>query len=175
MNLLKLCGLEESNECHIEFDYYVPFSVQIGNYQNSLANEKTVYWRTGDIERSLVEIGIGSRTGILRNLTLTAVKNAVLSDIIIKNNKTVDGTPVFDLSIIPEKGIYDYINDFQVCLGKKAITTIIGEVDKCNTLIRFGRINIGVDYENYITHVTVNDLTTDEYWELKDSLKIVIL
>ncbi|WP_159888323.1 hypothetical protein [Paenibacillus puerhi] len=172
MNLLKLCRLEEINECQIEFDYYIPFSVQIGNNQNSLASERTVYWRTGDIERSLVEIGIGSRTGMLRNLTLTAVKNALLSDVIIKNNKSVEGTPVFDLSIIPEKGIYDYINDFQVCLGKDAITTIIGKVDKCKTLVRFGRINIGFDYENFITHVTVNDLTTDEYRELKDSLKL---
>lgn len=131
-----------------------------------------MYWRTGDIERSLVEFGIGSRTGIFRNLTLTAVKNASLSEVIIKSNKSVDGTPVFDLSIIPEKGIYDYINDFQVCLGKEAITTIIGDVEKCNTLVRFGRINIGFDYGNFITHVIVNDLTTDEYKELKDALKL---
>lgn len=120
----------------------------------------------------MVEFGIGSRTGIFRNLTLTAVKNASLSEVIIKSNKSVDGTPVFDLSIIPEKGIYDYINDFQVCLGKEAITTIIGDVEKCNTLVRFGRINIGFDYGNFITHVIVNDLTTDEYKELKDALKL---
>ncbi|QUL56558.1 hypothetical protein KDC22_08725 [Paenibacillus tritici] len=131
-----------------------------------------MYWRTGDIERSLIEVGIVSRTGVLKNLTLTAVKNAVLSDVIIKNKKLVDATPVFDLSIIPEKRIYDYISDFQVCLGKEATTIISGEINECHTLVRFGRTSIGVNYENYITHVTVNELTTDEYKELKDSLKL---
>ncbi|OMF92095.1 hypothetical protein [Paenibacillus sp. FSL R7-0337] len=171
MDLLKLCDLKEVNESRIEFDYYVPFSIEIGN-KDSLANEDTVYWRTGDIEKSLIEFGIGSKTGVLRNLTLTAVKNAVLNDVVIKSNKLVEATPFFDLGIIPDSGIYDCINDFQVCLEKEAITTIIGEADKCHTLVRFGRTNIGFNYENYITHVTVNKLTIDEYRELKNALKL---
>lgn len=172
MQLLKLYGLEECNECHIEFDYYVHYSVEIYSKRYTQVNEKNVYWRTGDIDQSLVEIGIDSRTGVLRNLTLTAVKNAILGDVIVIDNRIMEGIPVFDISMIPEKGIYDCVKDFHVFLGKEAISTIIGEIDKCRTLIRFGRIDIGFDLEDYITHVTVNNLTADEYAELKESLKL---
>ncbi|OKP95149.1 hypothetical protein [Paenibacillus sp. P46E] len=171
MDLLRLCEIAESRGCQIEIDYYVPFSAQIGDCYD-LVNENIVYWRTGDIESSLIEFGIGSNTGVLKKVTLTAVGNAVLSDVIIKNNKIEDGTPVFDNSIIPQKGIYDYIKDFQVFLGKSTITAIIGKIDECNQIVRLGRMNIGFDYEKYVTHVSINNLTIEEHKELKESLKL---
>lgn len=171
MNLLKLCGITKSNEYNIEIDYYVPFSVEYGDCFN-LIKEYIVYWRTGDIERSLMEFGLGSNTGVLRKITLTAVKNAVLSDAIINYKMVEEGTPVFDGSMIPQKGISDFINDFQVLLGENRITCIIGQVDKCEKIVRTGRVDIGVDCGSYITHISINDLTIDEYKELKESLKL---
>lgn len=171
MNLLKLCGTEASKECKVDIDYYVPVSAYFEDSYN-LINEGIVYWRTGDIERSLIEIGIGSNTGVLKKITLTVIKNVILSGVVVNCNKVEVGVPVFDVSIIPQKGIYDYINDFQVYLGEDTITAIIGKIDKCGKMIRIGRVDIGVDYDDYLTHVSINGLSADEYKELKESFKL---
>ncbi len=171
MSLLKLLSVSEKEECKVEIDFYVPFSVEIGDSFN-FKKENIVYWRTGDIERSLIEIGIGSNTGILRRITLTSFKKASVKNVALKDIEIEEGTPVFDAGIIPKKGIFDFISDFEVYLGKDSIIAMIEKVDKCRKIIRMDRVDIGIDNQNNITHIAINNLDFKEYNELKDALKL---
>lgn len=168
MSLLRLLSVSEKEECKVEIDFYVPFSVEIGDSSNFI-KENTVYWRTGDIERSLIEIGIGSNTGILRRITLTSVKKASVKNVTLEDIEIEEGTPVFDVGMIPEKGIFDFISDFEVYLGKNSIIAMIEKIDKCRKVIRIDRVDIGVDSQNHITHIAINNLSFQEYIELRDA------
>lgn len=170
MDILKLSKVEKIRRCKIEFDYYVPFSISIEGYLN-FAKEDNVYWRTGDINKSLIEIGIGSDTGILKSITLVTAKNIKLETATINVDSVIEGIPVFDSSIIPEKGVYDYINDFIVFLNSNSITVVISDIDKCRKIINFDRIGLGIDIDNNITHLSINNLAASEYMELRNAFK----
>ena len=62
--MLKLRKVEEPMKHLIEFDIYVPIKIRVGHWD--MSKDHTLYWRTGDFEKSLIEIGLGSETGILR-------------------------------------------------------------------------------------------------------------
>jgi len=171
MSILKLCGIENQRKCIVEIDYYIPFEVKVVESSGS-HKENIAYWRTGDIERSLIEIGIGLNTGILRSITLVAFKTAFINNYYLEHKEIEEGTPVFDVNIIPQNGIYDYISDFQIYLGDKDITVVINESNKCEKIIRLDRLDIGVDKENFMTHISINNINSDEYSELRDALKL---
>lgn len=59
----------------IEFDVYTPINIEFGN----ISEDKTVYWRTGDFKKSLIEIGFAQKTGEIRSITLTLCENVYKS------------------------------------------------------------------------------------------------
>ena len=71
--MLKLKRIDKEVKESVEFDVYVPLKIRLEYKKNP--NDYNNYWRTGDFERSLIEIGLGSETGILRSFTLTVSNN----------------------------------------------------------------------------------------------------
>lgn len=70
--MLKVVEYKESQPVHIEYDIYTPVTVEFGTW--NILKESTIYWRTGNFTKSLIEIGIGKDTGDLRSITLTLIE-----------------------------------------------------------------------------------------------------
>ena len=52
----------------IEYDLYIPINIKFGIWNVLL--EPTIYWRTGDLKKSLIEIGFGKIKNEIRSITL---------------------------------------------------------------------------------------------------------
>ncbi len=70
--MLKVVEYKEIQPVHIEYDIYTPVTVEFGTW--NISKESTIYWRTGNFTKSLIEIGIGKDTGDLRSITLTLIE-----------------------------------------------------------------------------------------------------
>lgn len=62
----------------VEVDLYIPLTIEFGTW--NLSEEPTIYWRTGDFKKSLIEIGVGKDLGDIRSITLTVCENVNKED-----------------------------------------------------------------------------------------------
>ncbi|MEF2967373.1 hypothetical protein V3851_16160 [Paenibacillus sp. M1] len=153
----------------IVIDPYIPIEIKWGDWNEIM--EGTHYFRLGDFKKSLLEIGVGSNTGIIRSVTLVETNkvslNSVKEDSHLINNEY--GVPVFDISAVKEKGKVDVYCNLEVNLfGNKLLLKFReDEVDKC---IHSGRVIFGANKLNELCYIKVAGLSDEETMELKDSL-----
>lgn len=167
--MLKFIDTSPELTCNVEIDYYVPFTVDV-NVQK-FTNENSIYWRTGNFDTSLLEIGLGEKTGILKSITLTMVNHVNANNV---NYEVLDiryGTPIFDISMIKDK-IFDYISEFYVSLTVDDVMVSISKKNIARTMIHMERVDIGVGFENELIFIKVNKLSDREYKDLKESFKL---
>jgi hypothetical protein len=168
--LLKIISIEGIKKFSVEFDVYVPCKIRFGSWD--MSKEHTLYWRMGDFEKSLIEIGIGSMTGILRSFTLTeAGKIIEKNDSFLNINcKIYEGIPVFSTEDFPSNGFKDYINQFEVLLGQNNVTISIRKNVFPNKLISLDRILFGVDKDDYLSFLTLSQINSNEMKVLREGL-----
>ena len=62
--MLKVLRLDKVIQERIFIDQYKPIKIKLGSW--SIINEKIIYWRIGDFKKSLAEVGIASKSGLIR-------------------------------------------------------------------------------------------------------------
>ena len=168
--MLKLKDVEKPMNHSIEFDIYVPVKIKVGHWD--MLKEHTIYWRTGDFEKSLLEIGLGSETGILRSFTLTDAalveRNHHCSG--FDNCEIMEGTPLLDINDFPSSGFVDVNNQFKVLLGQKEVLILIS-MSSCIKRIKHGRVQFGFDSNNELISARITDITNEEMDTLKQGLQ----
>jgi len=168
--MLKLIKVEESKIYIIEFDLYVPIKIRLRHWD--MSKEHVIYWRTGDFKNNLLEIGLGSETGILKSLTLTAVDKIVTSSFVESVNcEPIEGTPLFDINMFPKYGIRDFVNQFKVYLGDEEILISIN-TSACIKRIKQDRIEFWLDSNDNLTSVKITEITCQEMNVLKQGLQV---
>lgn len=136
--MLKVTEYKESQSINIEYDVYTPINIEFGTW--NISKEPTIYWRTGDFKKSLIEIGVGKYIGNIRSITLT------LSEKVHKmENLNLDMKNITLIKGIP---------NFQV--GEYADKTYIDENSKLNTYIGIDKVLISFS-ENDIVSIVQND------------------
>lgn len=168
--MLFLRAVTNSKQCKINIDYYVPFTINLGN--DKLYTPK-ICWRIGNLKKSLMEISIDEKSGILREITLTLVDKAHLVNAALENAEIVEsGTPVFRLDGTIKNGLCNQVMDFDVYLSMEFIMVNFSEESHPYKFIELERVGFGFDKDNKLISVIIKDLTNDEYRELKEGLKI---
>lgn len=71
--MLKIESYKDVQEELIEYDLYIPINIKFGNQSD--INAPIFYWRTGDFQESLIEVGIGKEEKEIRTITLTICNN----------------------------------------------------------------------------------------------------
>ncbi len=71
--MLKVNKIRESQKISINYDAYIPLEIKFGDWD--LEKESTQYWRTGDFQKSLIEIGLGEKKKEIRSITLIMCNN----------------------------------------------------------------------------------------------------
>lgn len=169
--MLKLKNVEKIINHTIEFDIYVPLKIRVGHWD--MSKEHTIYWRTGDFDKSLLEIGLGSETGILRSFTLTeaSINDSNNNSIEVLDCETIEGTPLFKINNFPPNGFLDFKNQFNVYLEQNVLYVSI-KMSSCSKRIKQGRIEFMFDCNNHLRSVKIVDITSEEMKILKQGLQI---
>ncbi len=168
--MIYLKEVEAVKHCQVDIDYYVPFSINIEN--EKLYGAKTC-WRIGDLKKSLMEISIDEKSGMLRDITLTSVNKVYLQKEAIENADIVEtGTPVFDVEGNIKNGLCDEVMDFYVYLNREYIMVNLVKEHHPYKYVALERLRLGFDLDNKLISVIVKDLTNDEFSELKAGLKL---
>ena len=168
--MLILKDVVSCRKCEIDIDYYVPFTI---NIENEEKYKKKVYWRTGNLKKSLIEIAIDESSGILRDITLTSVDKAYLLNTEIKDIEEVtSGIPVFLIDTNINNGLCDHLMDIYVYLGVEFVMVNFGEKIYPFQFIEFDRVRMGFDVDNRLVTIIIMDLSSYEYNELKESFRL---
>lgn len=168
--MLFLKEIAKNKYCKVYIDYYVPFTINLGNEKSYTSK---IYWRIGNFKNSLMEVSIDENSGMLRKITLTSVDKAHLVNAALENVDIVEnGTPVFLLNGNVKHGLCDQVMDFYVYLSKEFIMVNFSEESHPYKFIELERVRFGFDKDNKFISVIVKDLSGDEYNELKNSLKL---
>lgn len=162
---MKVKGNLDKTHIDVEFDMYIPLNIEFGSWDVSL--EPTIYWRTGDFKKSLIEIGIGSRKGAIRSVTLTQVNS--IYDINEKDNlkeiPITEGIPVVEVGNLSENNFTDELKDFKVCIDDNKINIHLSQSEVVS-LIKNDRVSFGLDKNNLICFIKVNKLTAEEKFQI---------
>lgn len=167
--MLRFLKLADERQCKIEIDYYVPFTIEVGNQEQG--NENTLYWRTGNQDNSLLEIGMGEKTGILRRIVLVAVTRVQRGNIKYDSTHFLTGTPIFDISEF-NANLNDEKSEFEVVFDETQILVKLDSTNDAKTLINMGRVEIGIGSANEVKFIRIFGLKKEEYAELRDSFKL---
>src|SRR5699024_12551131 len=86
--MLKVTDFEVTEPVNIEYDVYTPINIEFGTWNKS--KEPTLYWRTGDFKKSLIEIVLGKSTGSIRSITLTLSESVSMVERLIQERKNMN-------------------------------------------------------------------------------------
>ncbi|XKM13052.1 hypothetical protein RCS94_08460 [Orbaceae bacterium ac157xtp] len=167
--MLKFIDISPELNNNVEIDYYVPFTVEVKG--QNFTNENSLYWRTGNFDTSLLEIGIGEKSGILKSITLTMVNQVDTNNANYEVLDIRNATPIFDISMMKNQ-IFDYISEYYVSLTVDDITVRMSQENRVKTIFRMGRIDMGFGFENELIFIKVSKLFDREYKELAESFKL---
>lgn len=167
-NMLNVIKYEKTVKEVFEIDPYVPLKIRWGEW--NIIEEHTLYWRTGSLKKSLLEIGIASRTGLIRSVTIIHCDKIFFDREVIGSTVPEEtGTPVFDIrransrDVVDDPGIFEIIyetNKLSLTLSKNRIT---------KNLIS-GRVRFGLDSGSNVCMIHIAVFNESESEKLKDAL-----
>lgn len=151
----------------VQTDFYVPMDVAV---EGDVA-EVAAYWRTGDLEHSLVEVGFNRRSGRFRSVTATLVppKAAVRVAEAPGAQPAQPGIPVFDCGALSghhsdEKG------DFLLRVGADFVWLDLAPQVSHLRELRHGRLRFLLGVGDVWQGLVVEGLTQPELAELWEGI-----
>lgn len=181
--MLKFSGITQKNNIiGIDIDVYVPLTIEWRSYNSSYV----IYWRSGDLKKSLIEVGLHGLTGNIASLTLTQVsrvdlvgKQKTYSD--FENVEIVNGSPVFNIDDWSTAGSVDNLSkeiemidekiDFLVILSETYISILFDERKEPKKIIKSGNVLFEITDNDYLSKIHVLNLSPDEYRVLLEAIK----
>lgn len=116
--MLKVISSKEAVDVVTDMSGYTPFT-------SEFLNEKTptpIYWRIGDFESSLIEIGLNKNSGCISGVSLLMFNDGSNVPLEGREKLVVEvGTPIFDIKEWAENGCLDVQSDFRVFRGKGSL------------------------------------------------------
>ncbi|MBD3861174.1 hypothetical protein IEE86_15725 [Bacillus sp. 28A-2] len=168
--MLKVTEYKDSQPINIEYDLYTPINIEFGSW--NISKEPTIYWRTGDFKKSLIEIGIGKYTGSLRSITLTLSENVHKMESMkfdLKDINIIKGVPNFqveefnDMTYIDEKGKLD------VYIGINKVLISFSEKDALS-ILQNDTVGFALDKDEVVCGIIISDVLEHEKKTLEDAL-----
>ncbi|WP_437728375.1 hypothetical protein [Sorangium sp. So ce861] len=168
---MKLIDVVQQQSEVISVDRHVPLQIQWGSHASPL-----IHWRTGDLSRTLLEIGVDPSTGVICTLTLVlpgpveqARAEASLAGLV-----AIPGIPVTNL-IGTCEAYLDEPKALRVLRGRQSLMLDIGGRGTISKVMTTSRIRFGVDQHGELAAIEVFNLTPEEERVLAEGLAPMIL
>ncbi|MFA3776294.1 hypothetical protein V2B35_15015 [Bacillus safensis] len=168
--MLKVTGYTDSQSINIEYDLYTPINIEFGSW--NISKEPTIYWRTGDFKKSLIEIGIGKYTGSLRSITLTLSENVHKMENLEldkKNINVIKGVPNFQVEEHNDKTYIDEKGKLDVYIGLDKVLISFSENDTVSVL-QNDTVGFALDKDEVVCGIIISGMLEHEKKTLEDAL-----
>ncbi|OOC63671.1 hypothetical protein [Paenibacillus ihbetae] len=167
--MLKLIDFESDFEEYVSFDDYVPVSVEWKNPKEKYKHP-TIFWRIGDLSKSMFEIGIDSKIGAIRSLTLLlSVENSIRDETIsIKTLSEVQ--PILDISSF-ETNYIDCKHNFSLEILNNAVKIVFCEQESVR-LLKSRHCLFHFSHNDELLGISIINLSRMDLDKLKTSLSI---
>lgn len=170
--MLKVTEYKECQSANIEYDVYTPINVEFGTWD--ISKEPTIYWRTGDFKKFLIEIGLGKHTGNIRSITLTLSENVDNTELNFdfRNITLIKGMPVFQVEKYNNKTYIDENGKLSVYIGPDSILISFSE-NAIVSIVQNDNIGFALDNNKTVCGILVSGMLEYERNLLKDALGIM--
>ncbi|WP_224930314.1 hypothetical protein [Bacillus safensis] len=168
--MLKVTEYKDSQSINIEYDLYTPINIEFGSW--NISKEPTIYWRTGDFKKSLIEIGIGKYTGSLRSITLTLSENVHKMENLEldkKNINVIKGVPNFQVEEHNDKIYIDEKGKLDVYIGLDKVLISFSENDTVSVL-QNDTVGFALDKDEVVCGIIISGMLEHEKKTLEDAL-----
>lgn len=162
------------NEESVEIDPYVPLKVTWGRWNPRL--ESYVYWRTGDLKKSMLEVGLVKNSGIIRLITLVMAKGELDANPPARKLAASQqlGNPNIDMLGWPEGAYYDSPGPLQVKLSSDSATILWSHSQPIEVVRSGGRVQFGINQAGGLVMINLVKLTAEEGSSMREALAIGI-
>ncbi|MCW6076132.1 hypothetical protein LAV44_12525 [Clostridium sporogenes] len=166
--MLKVLKGKEKEVVKFEFDIYVPINIKFGSCD--ISEDQTIYWRTGDFNKSLIEIGIGEKEGDIRSITLTLAQNLYkLNNFENSNSNIIEGMPKIKLDNLVNKTYNDEKGDINVYVDRNNIYILFSK-NEVSSFIKNYNVEFGLDNDGMINMIIIRNVKNSEKKILEQAL-----
>ncbi|KPN12945.1 hypothetical protein AKG37_13700 [Bacillus australimaris] len=168
--MLKVTEYKDSQSINIEYDLYTPINIEFGSW--NISKEPTIYWRTGDFKKSLIEIGIGKYTGSLRSITLTLSENVHKIEnfkLDTTNINVIRGVPNFQVEEHNDKTYIDEKGKLDVYIGLDKVLISFSENDIVS-ILQNDTVGFVLDKDEVVCGIIISGMLEHEKKTLEDAL-----
>lgn len=166
--MIKIGDIKEVKNVSIEYDLYIPIDIKLGE-QNKVS-ESILYWRVGDFEKTLVEIGIERNSKEICSITLVICDKVYeLERIYNSYHNTMFGCPMIVIDNFEERTYIDESRSVAVYFEKNNVYILFAKTDAKVCIIN-GNIEFLADAENNWVGICIKDITEESLNILKHSL-----
>jgi hypothetical protein len=170
MMMLKVIDYKDSQPINIEYDLYTPINIEFGSW--NISKEPTIYWRTGDFKKSLIEIGLGKYTGNIRSITLTLSENVHKMESLkldMEDINMVKGVPSFQIEESNDNTYIDEKGKLDVYIGKDRVLISFSENDAVS-ILQNDTVGFVLDKEEVVCGILISGMLEHEKKTLEDAL-----
>ena len=167
--MLIMNNIREPQKVIINYDTYIPIDIKFGVWD--LEQELTQYWRTGDFQHSLIEIGFGEHQKELRSVTLIMCNHVsqpqtafAQSGIIMRGCPIVTLENPYPDMYINEKGF------LSVQLFENSLSILFDTIQP-NSIIKNNEVEFLLNNENKCMGLRVQNIDTYNMNILRDALR----
>ena len=154
--MIRIVGSTEVDNCTFQVSDYGPISVRCAE----AISLTSLYWRTGDFKKSLLEIGLNQSTGAICKVTVTLIGNYL--------KKTVEDfgeasflrgcLPICDISGWPSDRFKDESFAFTTLIGEDTVSIWVAPEAPISTIYQCGQIRFVADGEGYLRLMQFTDV-----------------
>lgn len=168
--MLKVIDYKDSQPINIEYDLYTPINIEFGSW--NISKEPTIYWRTGDFKKSLIEIGLGKYTGNIRSITLTLSENVHKMESLkldMEDINMVKGVPSFQIEESNDNTYIDEKGKLDVYIGKDRVLISFSE-NVAVSILQNDTVGFVLDKEEVVCGIIISGMLEHEKKTLEDAL-----
>ncbi len=168
--MLKVIEYKDSQSINIKYDLYTPINIEFGSW--NILKEPTIYWRTGDFKKSLIEIGIGKYTGSLRSITLILSGNIhkmERSKLAKEDLKMLKGVPIFQVEEFNEKTYIDQKGKLDVYMWTDEVFISFSSNDLVS-ILQNDTVEFALDKNKVVCGIIISSVLEHEMKTLEDIL-----
>lgn len=169
--MLKVIEYKEGKSENIEYDVYTPINIEFGTW--NISKEPTIYWRTGDFKKSLIEIGVGKYTGNIRSITLTLCENVYEteeSNFDMKNVTLIKGMPNFDVEKFNNETYVDEKGKLNVYIGNDKVLILFSD-NEVVSILQNANVGFAIDTNEIVCGIIVSDVVEHDKKIIEDALR----
>ncbi len=154
--MLKVVGSVPTANCQTTIDDYIPVS-----FRCLSTGAPLLHWRTGNLDTSLLDIGIDPNDGAICAATVTLIDPSTISTDggHVKAGQKIQGAPVCDINDWPDSRYRDESFPFTVAIGSESVQFWLSHEMPVQMMYEVGHMRFGIGTEGALCLLEVVNLT----------------